>query len=71
MYPNFYVVNEHRKELQRQADQYRLARLAKTDSVRQRVGRSLLNLGVKLAVDDSDECYTATIHDQRVTVCPA
>lgn len=71
MFPDFYTINEYQKELRRQAAQQRLVREVQTNSVKQRVGYSLMNLGVRLAATPSDECYTTTIHDQVVTVCPA
>ena len=71
MFSNFYTVHEYQKELRRQAEQQRLVRDVQTGSVKQRVGNRLVNLGVLLAANTSDECYTTTIRDQVVTVCPA
>ena len=71
MFPDFYTIREYQKELLRQAKQHRLAKEAQTDSVQQRVGHSLMNLGVRLAANTPGECYTTTVHDQVVTVCPA
>ncbi len=73
MFPNEYQLNEYRKELQRQANQQRLARQAAAPqiSLTQRAGQRLLKYGARLAAAEQSACYSVESKEQVVTVCPA
>ena len=73
MFTNEYVVQEHYKDLMREADQRRLAReVAQALPLTQRFGQSLLKLGAHFAVPDDAECFTVENRaGQVVTVCSA